>query len=151
MKDKYYLPIDPLKIRNVLYDKKQNSVHKYDEYGNEVFMKRIDKDGKVYKTWMEWEKRDNTFYPIHYLNSFGHEEWYDYNEMGLISHVKKSTGYELWKHYNENGDIIKFETSQGKVIEYEYVNIDGTDYVLSKWNNGKVKKYHKAFFDKNKE
>lgn len=107
-----------LKYSAMICDKMNNSYHYYDRYGNEVHMKRIDYNGRVYREWREWGCKDNTHFITHYYNSENHHQYYTYDDKFNLIHLKKSTGFELWRTYNEDGSVSTQIDSNGRFIDY---------------------------------
>ncbi|MFW5871513.1 MAG: hypothetical protein ACOCUT_00250 [bacterium] len=49
--------------------------------------------------WQEFDKNNNC---IHFKDSYGYEEWYEY-----------SNGYEYWQKFDENNNLIYSKNSDG--------------------------------------
>lgn len=117
------------------------SYYEYDQYGNKICTTNNQNDQKIICI-NEYDDNGNL---IHELPSEGFEHYYRYDEKGyLISsetcseesenfkreyenndngdwiHIKDSDGYEAWREFNEYGNEIRFRSSDGLELNFEY-------------------------------
>ena len=74
-------------------------------------------------------------YLIHYKNSFGDEEWYEYDENGNKIYEKHYDGNEVWYSHDSQDRVIHRKWKNGYEEWYEY-NEDGRCHIKN--SNGDV-------------
>ena len=106
------------------------------EQKSQMYKKIYSKDSFGLEEWTEYDDKGNK---IHYKDSKGLEEWYEYNDKGNLIHFKDSDGFEYWNEYDDKGNLIHFKDFKGfeEWNEYNdkgnvihYKNSDGNEH----WN-----------------
>lgn len=96
-----------------------NAITEYDENGNEIHLKSVDKS--LYEVWQNFDSNNNIIYKKSSLGYLGEiEEFYEYNTKGLLISVKTTDGIQEKYEYDENNNLIHFYKINGKEEWYEY-------------------------------
>ena len=84
-------------------------IKKFDNRGNEIYIKTIDEDGYD-ECWFEYDENNNIVY---FKNSYGDEEWSIYNKNNSLVNIVYSDGEQIWYEYGKN-NTIHTKSSNGK-------------------------------------